>query len=78
MKEAVVGVSQFKARCLRLLEDVHKHGDRLVITKRGRPVARVLPVPEAAKALRGTWEGIVTGDQDIVYLDWSSDWEANR
>ncbi len=78
MKEAVVGVSRFKAHCLRLLEDVHKHGDRLVITKRGRPVARVLPVPEETKSLRGTWEGIVTGDQDIVYLDWSSDWEANR
>ena len=34
----------FKARCLKVLDDVAKHGGRVVITKRGRPVAELGPV----------------------------------
>ncbi|MFT3917004.1 MAG: type II toxin-antitoxin system prevent-host-death family antitoxin [Anaeromyxobacteraceae bacterium] len=34
----------FKARCLKVLDDVAKHGDRVVITKRGKPVAELGPV----------------------------------
>jgi len=34
----------FKARCLKVLDDVAKHGGRVVITKRGKPVAELGPV----------------------------------
>lgn len=36
-----VAISAFKARCLALLEDVARTGEPLLVTKRGRPLARV-------------------------------------
>ena len=38
-----ISATQFKARCLRLLDEVAESGETLVITKHGRPVARVEP-----------------------------------
>ncbi|RMF19340.1 MAG: type II toxin-antitoxin system Phd/YefM family antitoxin [Candidatus Dadabacteria bacterium] len=38
-----IGASRFKARCLALLDEVAETGERIVITKRGRPVAVVQP-----------------------------------
>jgi prevent-host-death family protein len=41
-KEITIPAAEFKAKCLRLLDDLGPGG--ILITKRGRPVARVLPV----------------------------------
>ena len=41
MKE--IGATEFKAKCLALLEDVKRTGRGLTILKHGKPVARVLP-----------------------------------
>ncbi|MEO7113037.1 MAG: type II toxin-antitoxin system Phd/YefM family antitoxin [Polyangiaceae bacterium] len=38
-----VAVSKFKAQCLSLLEDVARSGEPLLVTKRGKPLARVIP-----------------------------------
>ena len=66
MKEITVPVTEFKAKCLRLLNDVEKKGDRIIITKRGRPVAQVGPTPAAVHSLRGTWKGRVEILGDVV------------
>lgn len=39
-----ITATQFKARCLRLLDDVAESGAPLIITKHGRPVARLEPI----------------------------------
>ena len=52
--------TQLKARCLALLDELSSTGDQLVITKRGKPVARVVPVADIEPAdLFGSvlWEG---------------------
>ena len=59
-------VTEFKAKCLRLLNDVEKKGDRIIITKRGRPVAQVGPTPAAVHPLRETWKGRVEILGDVV------------
>ncbi len=41
--EMNIPIAEFKARCLGLLEDLHVEGGSLVVTKRGRPIAKVLP-----------------------------------
>ena len=41
LKETVLTATEFKARCLELLDTLGPNG--IVVTKRGRPVARVLP-----------------------------------
>jgi len=78
MKEAVIGASDFKARCLRILDEVAKKGDSLVITKHGRPIARLTPIREQASPLKGRWKGLGKTKGDIVYLDTSGEWEALR
>jgi prevent-host-death family protein len=52
----------FKARCLRLLDEVSRTGEELLILKRGRPVARLVPARDDKPwlALRG--RGAFTGD----------------
>lgn len=44
-KEKTVPAGEFKAKCLALLDQVEANGRIFVITKRGRPVARVVPLP---------------------------------
>ena len=39
----IVKASEFKAKCLAFLDEVERTGDRLVITKKGKPVAEVVP-----------------------------------
>ena len=70
-------VTQFKAKCLRLLEDVEKKGDRIIITKRGRPVAQVGPTEAQRRPLRGMWKDTVKILGDIVYFDTNEDWESS-
>ena len=54
-----MAAAEFKARCLELMDRVRETGTEYVITKHGRPVARLVPVRELSKqslfgALRGT------------------------
>lgn len=58
----VISATDFKARCLQLLDEVQQTGEELVISKRGKPVARVVAEGRDKPwlALRGTGE--FTGD----------------
>jgi prevent-host-death family protein len=78
MKQVSLAASEFKAKCLALLDRVAQEGDTLVITKRGRPVAKVVPVSIPKRPLRGSWKGMVRIKGDIVHFDTSSDWESGR
>lgn len=44
----------FKAKCLALLDGVAESRRPLIVTKRGRPVARIVPIEEGARSLKGT------------------------
>ena len=46
MKETAknISISQFKAKCLSLLDEIDKTGLPVIVTKRGQPVAKVIPV----------------------------------
>jgi prevent-host-death family protein len=52
MREIKAG--EFKPKCLKLLDEVAETGEVLVVTKRGRPVARVLPEPASSAPLRSS------------------------
>ena len=72
MKETTLTASEFKAKCLRLLDEVAEHGNNLIITKRGRPIARVAPINARHKKVWGSWKGIVKIKGDIV--NFHDDW----
>ncbi len=73
-----IPVTEFKAKCLRLLEQVSKSGEPLVITKRGKPLARVTRAAAQTRPLMGRMRGTAEEVGDIVYFDTSGDWECNR
>jgi len=59
-----ITATQFKARCLRLLDEVAETGQPLLVTKRGRVVARVEP-PSQPADLRGSAELLLSDDELI-------------
>ena len=79
MQSRVIGATEFKAKCLALLDEIEEHGGTITVTKRGRPVATV----SAAKKTR--WkstagklagQGRILGD--IVNFDTSELWDVLR
>jgi prevent-host-death family protein len=44
MKQQKIAAGEFKAKCLSVLDEVQRSGREVIITKRGKPVARLLPV----------------------------------
>jgi prevent-host-death family protein len=77
MKKIAAG--EFKARCLALMEDVRSTREPLIITKRGKPVAKLVPVESKKDDWIGRLDGKfkITGDivSPVVPLE---DWEALR
>lgn len=76
-----IAIGAFKQTCLRLLEGVRQDGQPILITKRGEPVAMVVPVPRAllgqdwGDRMRGT--GRILGDLTAPATS-PDDWEALR
>ena len=48
---------EFKARCLRVMEEVKKYRTPVVITKKGRPVAKLVPPDASATGVFGCMSG---------------------
>jgi prevent-host-death family protein len=75
MKELKLGVSDFKAKCLGILDQVASNGDVLIITKHGRPIAKVTPITNPLKSTRDRWKGIGKIKGDIVRFNEAELWE---
>jgi prevent-host-death family protein len=68
--------SEFKAKCLSLMDEVARTGEPVVITKHGKPIARLMPVKEKKKPLFGACKGMVKITGDImapVMPEWHPD-----
>ena len=72
-----IKASEFKAKCLKLMDEVAETGEEIVITKRGRPVSRLAPYGEKPGAWFGRDRKIIriVGDLDEP-LD--TPWEAEQ
>ena len=77
MKHQVVNVTEFKAKCLALLDGIEKSGGTITITKRGRPLARVGPVaPSGWPSSEGKLAGKLPISDDLLMADTSDLWEV--
>jgi prevent-host-death family protein len=79
----IIGAAEFKAHCLRLLDEVQRTGESITITKRGKPVAEVKAMADTPKRLTfGCMKGSVQilGDIEESPLDpdWEEQWEADN
>ncbi len=66
-----IAAGEFKAKCLRIMDEVQETGQPVVVTKRGKPVIKVVPITQGKKKddLFGRLEGIlkINGDPaDLV------------
>ena len=71
-----VAAGEFKAKCLALLDEVRDCGSELVVTKRGQPVARIVPMERSA-AGRPSLAHYVRFTGDVV-SPIEADWEAMK
>jgi prevent-host-death family protein len=76
MKKAIAA-GEFKAKCLHLLDEVQQTRKEIVITKRGRAVARLVPVEEDLPSVFGRMKGSVTILGDIIGPT-GAIWEADE
>lgn len=76
-KEETISISEFKAHCLRLLQATGEKGREYTITKKGVPLARVVPIDKKIrKTRRGSLKGLIKTTGDIVHCDWSSEFDV--
>lgn len=74
-----IQASEFKAKCLALMDQVARTGETIIVTKNGRPVAELRPHrPPRAKSLIGLHEGQIDLRHDIVSPIGTELWEAIR
>ena len=62
-----IGAGEFKAKCLALIDEVSRTGQEVIITKRGKPSAKLIPIVEVPKeSFIGRLEGImkINGNPD--------------
>ena len=57
---------EFKAKCLHLLDEIAQHRAPLVITKRGKPVAKLVPIDDEPVDIYGSMAGTIRILGDIV------------
>jgi prevent-host-death family protein len=70
-----VKASEFKARCLALIDEVARTGQSVVITKRGEPMADLVPHRLTQRNARGIWKGKVDILGDIT-APMDVEWDA--
>jgi len=73
-----IPAGEFKAKCLKVLDEVQRQRKQFVITKRGKPVAMLVPVNERRESIIGSMKGTMEILGDIVApidVKWNADGE---
>ena len=71
-----IKASEFKAKCLQLMDEVAATGEEIVITKHGRPVSRLTPYREKPKSWFGIDRGkiVILGDiMEPIDVEWEAE-----
>jgi len=72
-----IPAGQFKTHCLELMDQVQKKKNTIIITKRGKPVAKLIPIDEEKIKLFGFLKGNLIEQGNIIdSID--TEWEASN
>ncbi len=73
MTPKTIGAAQFKEKCLALLDSVGPEG--IVITKHGKPVAKLIPILSESRELLGALQGRlrINGDVLSTGVSWNAE-----
>ncbi|MBA3915188.1 MAG: type II toxin-antitoxin system Phd/YefM family antitoxin [Acidobacteriales bacterium] len=74
-----VAAAQFKAHCLTLMDQVQEKREPILITKRGKPIAKIVPVDTGDDKFLGRLRGVlrITGDIESP-VDSPEAWDVER
>lgn len=72
--QTTIGAGKFKAKCLKLLDDVASQRGTLIITKHGKPVAKLVPIELEQKLFGALKESVVSAVDIVSHLD--IEWDA--
>ena len=75
MPERTIMASRFKAECLAILDQVDRMKVSVVVTKHGRPVARLVPVQVPGQSTMGSVR--LLAKEDEAYYSTGESWEAD-
>ena len=73
----IIKASEFKAKCLKIMDEVAASGETVVITKHGIPITELVPAKRRPDTLFGAMKGSVTYMGDIISPT-GEEWEAQR
>jgi prevent-host-death family protein len=78
MSAKTIGAAQFKAECLRVIDQMNRDHEPVTVTKRGRPVAIMSPVsPKNPASIIGALRGsVLRYDEPFAPAADPSDWNA--
>ena len=72
----IIAAGEFRTVCLKLMDEVKRTGEEIVITKHGQPVAKLVPVTDSRRQTFG-----LLSDQTVIYGDLveaiGEEWEAD-
>ena len=74
MKEMPAG--QFKAQCLAVMDQVQDSGEPVLITKHGKPVAKLIPIPTNEDDIFGYMTGKAKIVGDVMNSTPAEDWQS--
>jgi prevent-host-death family protein len=75
MQAETIKASEFKAKCLQLMDEVNNSGKEIIITKNGKPVSKLVPFNTKPSTLFGAHQDQIVIHGDIIApLDVA--WEA--
>ena len=78
MSKRIVTATEFRTRCLALLDDVEERGETITIVRRGKPVATFGPVTRPAGPLEGIWADKRRELELMVEKDTAGLWNVDR
>jgi prevent-host-death family protein len=77
-----ITAAEFKAKCLKLMDEITKTREPIIITKRGKPIAKLMPADEQPTSLFGYMKG--KGQMEIIgdivgplEVEWNAEKEAD-
>ncbi len=74
-----IAAGTFRAKCLEIMDEAQARREPVVITKNGKPVARIMPTEEGTDAIFGFYKGKMTVPEDVATLTIPlSDWKRPK
>lgn len=72
-KQRTVPAGEFKAKCLALLDEVRDQHEEIIVTKRGKPVAKLVPITSRGRPSLGHMVRFMGDVESSIDVEWEAD-----